>query len=47
MLRAARYRPEECEQALSMALALLPLRGGHEVLSPALLEIGERWHAGR
>ena len=48
MLTAAmHYRPDECEQALSMALALLPLRSVvTSVLSPVLIEIGERWHAG-
>ena len=48
MLTAAmNYRPDECEQALSMALALLPLRAVvTSVLSPVLIEIGERWHAG-
>ncbi|MBS0376696.1 MAG: MerR family transcriptional regulator [Proteobacteria bacterium] len=44
---ASEYRPEECDQALSMALALLPLqRVVDEVMVPALLEVGERWHAG-
>lgn len=48
MLTAAmHYRPEECEQALSMALALLPIRDVvTSVLSPVLIEVGERWHAG-
>lgn len=48
MLSAALdYRPDDCEQALSMALALLPLRAVvTNVLSPVLVDIGERWHAG-
>jgi DNA-binding transcriptional MerR regulator len=48
MLHAAEhYRPDDCDQALSMALALLPLpQVVNEVLVPALLEVGERWHAG-
>jgi len=48
MLRAAEhYRPDDCDQALSMALALLPLpQAVDEVLVPALLAVGERWHAG-
>ena len=49
MLDAAEhYRPGNCEQALSMALALLPLREVvAKVLSPVLLEVGHRWHSGR
>lgn len=49
MLSAAlNYRPDECDQALSMALALLPLRSVvTSVLSPVLIDIGERWHDGR
>ncbi len=48
MLTAAlNYRPDDCEQALSMALALLPLNMVvKSVLSPVLHEIGERWHQG-
>ena len=48
MLQAAlEYRPDDCDQALSMAFALLPLRTVvNEVLTPVLHEIGERWHAG-
>lgn len=42
------YRPEDCDQALSMALALLPIgEVVTSVLGPALIEVGERWHAGR
>ena len=45
---AERYRPGDCEQALSMALALLPLREViSHVLSPVLVEVGNRWHAGQ
>lgn len=44
---AANYRPDDCDQALSMALALLPLaQVVDEVMVPALLAVGERWHAG-
>ena len=48
MLSAAEhYKPDDCDQALSMALALLPLRQVvEEVLAPVLVEVGERWHAG-
>jgi MerR family transcriptional regulator, light-induced transcriptional regulator len=47
LLAAEHYRPDDCDQALSMALALLPLpQVVDEVLVPALVEVGERWHAG-
>ena len=47
LLAAEHYRPDDAEQALSMALALLPLpQVVDEVLVPALLAVGERWHAG-
>jgi len=48
MLAAAEhYRPDDCDQALSMALALLPLPEVVDaVLVPALLAVGERWHRG-
>ena len=47
LLAAERYRPDDCDQALSMALALLPLPAVvDEVLVPALLAVGERWHSG-
>lgn len=47
LLAAEHYRPDDADQALSMALALLPLpRVVDEVLVPALLEVGERWHSG-
>jgi MerR family transcriptional regulator, light-induced transcriptional regulator len=41
------YRPAECDQAMTMAFALLsPLVAVRSVLSPALREVGERWHRG-
>ncbi len=47
LLAAEHYRPDDCDQALSMALALLPLpQVVDEVMVPALLGVGERWHAG-
>jgi DNA-binding transcriptional MerR regulator/methylmalonyl-CoA mutase cobalamin-binding subunit len=48
MLAAAEaYRPDDCDQVLSMALALLPLgEVVSDVLSPVLLEVGSRWHDG-
>lgn len=44
---AQRYRTAECEQALTLAIAMLPppqLVTG--VLQPLLREVGERWHRG-
>lgn len=42
------YRPEDCQHALSMALALLAVEEVvTAVLAPALIEVGERWHAGQ
>lgn len=48
ILKAAEnYRPEDCDQLLSMAMALLPLsQVVVEVLAPTLHEVGERWHRG-
>ncbi len=47
MQAALNYRPDDCDQALSMAFALLPLRVVvNDVLIPALHDIGERWHEG-
>jgi len=48
MLNAAiNYQPDECDQVLAMALALLPLKQVvTEVLSPTLIEVGRRWHDG-
>jgi DNA-binding transcriptional MerR regulator/methylmalonyl-CoA mutase cobalamin-binding subunit len=41
------YRPAECDQAMAMAFALLsPFEVVRNVLSPALREVGERWHRG-
>lgn len=45
---AAQYKPDDCDQGISMALALLPISEVvNEVLSPLLREVGERWHSGR
>jgi DNA-binding transcriptional MerR regulator len=45
---AADYRPEECDRLLATALALLPVsQVVAEVLAPALVEVGERWHRGQ
>jgi len=44
---AQRFRSAECEQALTLAIAMLPpqqLVG--DVLQPLLREVGERWHRG-
>jgi MerR family transcriptional regulator, light-induced transcriptional regulator len=44
---AQRFRSAECEQALTLAIAVLPpsqLVG--DVLQPLLREVGERWHRG-
>jgi len=42
-----RYDLEECDQAIAMAFALLPVADViSEVLSPVLREVGERWHRG-
>ncbi len=48
MLKAAEhYQPDHCDHALSMAMALLPLRDViKQVLSPVLKSVGERWHQG-
>jgi MerR family transcriptional regulator, light-induced transcriptional regulator len=41
------YRWAECDQLMAMAFALLaPLEAVRSVLSPALREVGERWHRG-
>jgi DNA-binding transcriptional MerR regulator len=43
----AEFRPDECDQAIALALALLPLSDVIcEVLAPALREVGDRWHRG-
>ncbi len=42
-----RYQPDDCDQAIAMAFALLPVADViREVLSPALREVGDRWHRG-
>lgn len=42
-----RYDQDGCDQAIAMAFALLPMTEViTEVLSPALREVGERWHRG-
>ena len=47
MQAAESYRPDDCDQLLAMALALLPISEVvNEVLTPVLNEVGERWHAG-
>jgi methanogenic corrinoid protein MtbC1 len=44
---ARRYQAAECEQALTLAIAMLaPDRLIGEVLEPLLREVGERWHSG-
>jgi DNA-binding transcriptional MerR regulator/methylmalonyl-CoA mutase cobalamin-binding subunit len=45
---AGRYRPEDCEQALSLATALLPpVRLIDDVLAPLLHAVGAYWQDGR
>jgi DNA-binding transcriptional MerR regulator/methylmalonyl-CoA mutase cobalamin-binding subunit len=48
ILEAARqYRSAECEQALTLAIAMMPpQRLVSDVLQPLLREVGERWHRG-
>lgn len=42
-----RYAPDECDQAIAMAFALLPLTAVvGDVLAPTLREVGDRWHRG-
>jgi DNA-binding transcriptional MerR regulator len=44
---AEAYAPDQCDQAIAMALALLPMEEVvNQVLSPLLVVIGERWQAG-
>jgi methanogenic corrinoid protein MtbC1 len=44
---ATRFRSADCEQALTLAIAMLPpSRLIAEVLEPLLREVGERWHSG-
>jgi DNA-binding transcriptional MerR regulator len=48
ILEAARhYRSADCEQTLTLAIAMLPpQRLVSDVLQPLLHEVGERWHRG-
>jgi DNA-binding transcriptional MerR regulator/methylmalonyl-CoA mutase cobalamin-binding subunit len=42
-----KYRPAECDHVMAMAFALLsPSEVVRNVISPALREVGERWHRG-
>jgi DNA-binding transcriptional MerR regulator/methylmalonyl-CoA mutase cobalamin-binding subunit len=44
---AQRFRAAECEQALTLAIALLPPQQlARDVLKPLLQEVGDRWHRG-
>jgi DNA-binding transcriptional MerR regulator/methylmalonyl-CoA mutase cobalamin-binding subunit len=44
---AQRFRSADCEQALTLAVAMLPPpRLVREVLQPLLREVGNRWHRG-
>jgi DNA-binding transcriptional MerR regulator/methylmalonyl-CoA mutase cobalamin-binding subunit len=44
---AQQYRSAECEQALTLAIAMMPpQRLVSDVLQPLLREVGERWHRG-
>jgi DNA-binding transcriptional MerR regulator/methylmalonyl-CoA mutase cobalamin-binding subunit len=44
---AQRFRSAECEQALTLAIAMLPpTQLVSDVLQPLLREVGERWHRG-
>ncbi|HEX7374872.1 MAG TPA: MerR family transcriptional regulator [Steroidobacteraceae bacterium] len=44
---AQRFRPSECEQSLTLAIAMLPPpQLSRHVLQPLLHEVGERWHRG-
>jgi methanogenic corrinoid protein MtbC1 len=44
---ARRFRATECEQVLTLAIAMLPpARLIDDVLGPLLQEVGERWHGG-
>jgi DNA-binding transcriptional MerR regulator/methylmalonyl-CoA mutase cobalamin-binding subunit len=44
---AAQFRAAECEQAVTLAVALLPPpQLVSDVLQPLLREVGERWHRG-
>jgi MerR family transcriptional regulator, light-induced transcriptional regulator len=42
-----RYRAAECDQVIALAFAMLPpAEAVRDVLSPALHEVGNRWHRG-
>jgi DNA-binding transcriptional MerR regulator/methylmalonyl-CoA mutase cobalamin-binding subunit len=42
-----KYRLAECDQVMAMAFALMsPFEAVRSVLSPALREVGDRWHRG-
>jgi DNA-binding transcriptional MerR regulator/methylmalonyl-CoA mutase cobalamin-binding subunit len=44
---AQRFRATDCEQSLTLAIAMLPPRQlTRDVLQPLLHEVGERWHRG-
>jgi DNA-binding transcriptional MerR regulator/methylmalonyl-CoA mutase cobalamin-binding subunit len=44
---AQRFRSAECEQALTLAIAMLPPQQlVSDVLQPLLREVGDRWHRG-
>jgi methanogenic corrinoid protein MtbC1 len=44
---ARQFRAAECEQALTLAIAMLPPRQlVSDVLQPLLREVGDRWHRG-
>jgi DNA-binding transcriptional MerR regulator/methylmalonyl-CoA mutase cobalamin-binding subunit len=44
---AQRFRAAECEQSLTLAIAMLPLpQLSRDVLRPLLQEVGDRWHRG-
>lgn len=45
---AQRFAADECEQALTLAISLLPpARLVDEVLEPLLRQVGDRWHSGQ
>jgi len=45
---ARRFAADECEQALTLAISLMPpARLIEEVLEPLLREVGDRWHSGQ
>lgn len=45
---ARRFSSAECEQALTLAISLMPpARLIEEVLEPLLHEVGDRWHSGQ